>query len=62
MVISNTHDYKENNKPVNIEDIAEYIDGMCVTVHGADEETHDKFNGCKGSYNHVMNNLKNIIN
>lgn len=58
MVISNTHDYKENGKPVNIEDIAEYIDGMCVTIHGSDEETHDKFNGCKGSYNHVMNNLE----
>ena len=58
MVISNTHDYKENGKSVNIEDIAQYIDGMCVTVHGANANVHDKFNGCKGSYEHVMDNLE----
>lgn len=58
MVISNTHDYKENGQLVDIKDIVEYIDGMCVTVHGINANEHDKFNGCKGSYEHVMNNLK----
>ena len=58
MVISNTHDYMENGKKVNIEDITSLIDGMCFTVHGETAEKHDEFNGCKGSYEHGINNLK----
>lgn len=58
IVLSNTHDYKENGKPVNIEDVAQYIDEMDVTIHGATAEIHDTFNGHFGSYDHVMNNLK----
>ena len=61
IVLSNTHDYKENGQPVNIEDIAEYIDEMDVTVHGDRAEIHDEFNGCPGSYEHVMNNLRKFI-
>ncbi len=57
MVISNTHNYKENGKTVKIEDIMQFIDGMCVTVHGPDDKTHDGFNRCEGSYEIVMNNL-----
>lgn len=62
MIISNTHDYKENGKSAKIEDIAQYIDGMCVTIHGSDAETHDKFNGSEGSYEHVMNNIEKYAN
>lgn len=58
MVISNTHDYRENGKIVDIEDVNPYIDGLCVTIHGDSAKMHDDFNGCKGSYNHVMENLK----
>lgn len=58
IVLSNTHDYKENGKPVSIEDVAPYIDEMSVTVHGATAKEHDAFNGVKGSYEHVMKNLK----
>ena len=57
-VLSNTHDYKENGKPVAIEDIAEYIDEMDVTIHGSTAEEHDTFNGVPGSYEHVIENLK----
>lgn len=57
MVISNTHDYKENGKPVNIQDICDYLDGVCFTVHGATAEMHDEFNGCLGSFEHAINNL-----
>jgi radical SAM protein with 4Fe4S-binding SPASM domain len=31
---------------------------MSVTVHGPDAATHDAFNGVKGSYEHVMKNIK----
>lgn len=58
MVISNTHDYKENGKPVKFEDINLYIDGLCLTVHGDNAQMHDEFNGCLGSYQHVMENLR----
>jgi len=60
-IISNTHDYKENGKKVNIKEIAKYIDGMCVTIHGVNAEEHDKFNGCKGSYEYVLNNIREYI-
>jgi len=58
LVISNTHDYKENGENVCIEEVCKYVDGMCLTVHGENPEEHDKFNGCKGSYEHVINNLR----
>ena len=58
MVISNTHDYRENGKIVRIEDISDYLDGVCVTVHGHSSLIHDSFNGCKGSYEHVMENVR----
>lgn len=61
IVLSNTHDYKENGKPVSIEEVAPYIDEMDVTVHGATPEVHDAFNGCPGSYEHVMENVKKFI-
>ena len=38
IVLSNTHDYKENGKPVSIEEVAPYIDEMDVTIHGATAE------------------------
>ena len=61
IVLSNTHDYKENGKTVSIEEVAPYIDEMDVTVHGATAEIHDKFNGCPGSYDHVMENVRKFI-
>lgn len=62
MVISNTHDYKENGKNVEIEDIAEYIDGLCFTVHSDSKKEHDKFNGCLGSYKHAIENINKYAN
>ena len=41
-----------------MEEVAKYVDEMDVTVHGATPEIHDAFNGVKGSYEHVMNNIK----
>lgn len=61
LVISNTHDYKENGKNVDIKEVYQYIDGMCLTVHGENSKEHDKFNGCDGSYIHAINNLKEYI-
>jgi len=61
MVISNTHDYKEKGQNVEIKDIMQYIDGMCFTVHGENAKIHDEFNGCQGSYEHGLNNLKKYI-
>ena len=58
MVISNTHEYKEKGEKINIEDINDYLDGVCLTVHGHTSSIHDKFNGCLGSYNKVMENLR----
>ena len=58
MIILNTHYYKKNGKSVDIEDVAKYIDGMCFTVHADNAEEHDSFNGCPGSYEHAINNLK----
>lgn len=60
-IISNTHDYKENGKKADIKDIVGYIDGMCVTIHGVNEEEHDRFNGCAGSYEHVLKNVREYI-
>ncbi len=57
IVLSNTHDYKENGKPVDIKEIAQYIDEMDVTVHGSTALEHDTFNGVPGSYEHVMANI-----
>jgi len=31
---------------------------MDVTIHGATAEIHDAFNGCSGSYEHVLENVK----
>lgn len=58
IVLSNTHDYRDNGKIVPIAEVAKYVDEMSVTVHGATPEEHDAFNGVKGSYEHVMSNLK----
>lgn len=58
IVLSNTHDYRDNGEIVPIEEVAKYVDEMSVTVHGATAEEHDAFNGVKGSYGHVMKNLK----
>lgn len=58
IVLSNTHDYKENGRRVSIEEVAKYIDEMDVTIHGATSEEHDAFNGVPGSYKHVMDNIK----
>ena len=44
MVISNTHDYMENGKHVEIKDVVDYLDGMCFTVHSDTPEAHDDFN------------------
>ena len=61
IVLSNTHDYKENGKPVSIEDVAPYIDEMDVTIHGANAKVHDAFNGVPGSYEHVLDNVRKFI-
>ena len=58
IVLSNTHDYKENGRPVDIKDILPYVDEMDVTVHGSTAEEHDTFNGAPGSYEHVMENVR----
>lgn len=62
MVISNTHDYKENGKNIEIEEVTKYLDGMCFTVHADNAKDHDKFNGCPGSYEHAIKNLKTYAN
>lgn len=61
IVLSNTHDYMENGKPVSIEEVAPYIDEMDVTIHGATAAIHDAFNGCPGSYEHMINNVRKFI-
>ncbi len=58
IVLSNTHEYKENGKVVDISEVAPYIDEMDVTIHGATAEDHDRESNCKGSYNKVINNMK----
>lgn len=58
IVLSNTHDYRDNGQIVPLEEVAKYVDEMSVTVHGATAEEHDAFNGVPGSYAHVMENLK----
>lgn len=58
IVLSNTHDYRDNGQIVPLEEVAKYVDEMSVTVHGATPEEHDTFNGVPGSYTHVMANLK----
>lgn len=58
IVLSNTHDYRDNGQIVPMEEVVKYVDEMSVTVHGATAEEHDAFNGVKGSYKHVMDNLK----
>lgn len=62
MVISNTHDYKENGKPVNIEDTIEYLEGVCFTVHGENAKIHDSFNKSIGSYEHAIKNVQKYAN
>ncbi|MCL2228768.1 MAG: radical SAM protein [Firmicutes bacterium] len=57
-VLSNTHEYKDNGKPVSIKEVAPYVDEMNVTLHGATAEVHDAFNGVKGSYKAVTTNVK----
>lgn len=57
IVLSNTHDYRENGKIVPIEYAAQFVDEMDVTIHGANAEKHDAYNHTPGSYNHVVNNL-----
>ena len=56
-VLSNTHDYYENGKPVPMEEVAKYVDKLNVTVHGETPEIHDAFNGVPGSYMHMMENV-----
>ena len=58
IVLSNTHDYKDNGVLVPIEEVAPYIDEMDITIHGASAEVHDAFNGVAGSYDHVIANAK----
>ena len=58
IVLSNTHDYKENGKPVDIKDVVDYIDEMDITIHGSTADIHDAFNGVPGSYEHVIANAK----
>ena len=56
-VLSNTHDYKDNGKPVSMEEVAKYVDKLNVTVHGETAQIHDAFNGVPGSYEHMMDNV-----
>ncbi len=58
IVLSNTHDYKENGKLVDIKYTSQYIDEIDVTIHGATAEKHNSFNRCPGSYEHVMKNIQ----
>ena len=61
MVISNTHNYFENGKEVDIESINSFVDGLCFTVHGENSKIHDEFNKCSGSYNHIYKDLDNQV-
>lgn len=58
MVISNTHNYFENGKELDIENISSFVDGLCFTVHGENSKIHDEFNKSSGSYDHVIEKLK----
>lgn len=60
-VLSNTHDYRENGEIVPMEEVVKYVDKMNVTVHGVDAAQHDAFNGVKGSYEHMMENVRKFI-
>ena len=60
-VLSNTHDYRRNGKIVPMEEVAKFVDKLNVTLHGTTPEAHDAFNGVKGSYIHVLKNMKNFI-
>ena len=60
-VLSNTHDYKDDGKPVPMEEVAKYVDKLNVTVHGETPEIHDAFNGVPGSYEHMMDNVVEFI-
>ncbi len=57
IVLSNTHDYRENGKIVPIEYAAQYVDEMDVTIHGSSAKEHDRYNRTPGSYEHVIANL-----
>jgi len=57
-VISNTHDYRKNGEIVPIESVAPLLYGMCATIHSDDANEHDSFNKSKGSYEHMLSNLK----
>lgn len=60
-VLSNTHDYRENGEIVPMEEVAKYVDKLNITVHGVTAGEHDSFNGVPGSYNHMMENVRNFI-
>lgn len=60
-VLSNTHDYKENGKIVPMEEVVKLVDKMNVTLHGETPTMHDLFNGVKGSYVHVLDNIKRFV-
>ena len=60
-VLSNTHDYRENGEIVPMEEVAKLVDKMNVTVHGINADEHDSFNGVKGSYEHMMENVRKFI-
>lgn len=60
-VLSNTHDYRENGEIVPMEEVAKLVDKMNVTVHGSSAGEHDSFNGVKGSYDHMMENVRKFI-
>ena len=60
-VLSNTHDYKRDGKPVPMEEVAKYVDKLNITLHGTTPEAHDAFNGVPGSYMHMLKNIKKFI-
>ena len=59
-VLSNTHIYRDNGKIMPIEYIMNYVDEMDFTLHGLGS-AHDAINGCRGSFDNGMRQLKRYM-
>lgn len=61
IILSNTHIYREDGHEVEIEEVADLIDEMDFTLHGADAVSHDAFNNAPGSYDTAISRIKRFM-
>ncbi|MBO4855358.1 radical SAM protein [Candidatus Saccharibacteria bacterium] len=60
-VLSNTHVYMDNGRPVAMAEVTPLLDEVDFTLHGASASAHDAFNHATGSYRQATSQIKEFM-